>query len=434
MPILHSRIQHPVGQGFFHSGTISDGPLKFRYIYDCGAMPKYRKARSNAIKAYRRGLGKPASLDILFISHAHADHVNGLPQLLKGTPVDTIMLPLLNVEDRIIAFARSAAVAPASARDPFYRDFIADPATALARFRPRRILFVRRASPGDGAPGRDGDGIGPYDEGGDQIGRGSRDKAGRLRWRLVGRGRVEDRRTVTHGGKRESSAEVDTIPDSLAIAVDVGKQMEPWLLAPYVDPGVVADRRRFFKALAGQPGFDKRSLKDSKLLSELLSDTKKVNILAGAYKAVQRDLNLTSLCLYSGPSRKPQAPQATWHAYLSQGRWEWFANGLARFAWLATGDAALKDRGHVRNLTAHYRTHLGKVGTMTLPHHGSDNNLDDNLLGEIEPVHCVASADRYSTWRHPGSRVMQIVASRGIPMKLVTSSTITELTEEILFA
>jgi len=431
MHIRHSRIQHPVGQGFFHSGTISDGSLEFRYVYDCGAMPKYRQSRSDAIKSYRAGLGNPASLDILFISHAHADHVNGLPQLLKGTAVDTIMLPLLKVEDRIIAFARSAAVAPASARDPFYRDFIADPAIALARFRPRRILFVRRASPGDGAPGRDGDEIGPYDESGDQIGERTRDKAGRLRWRLVGRGPAEDHRTVTHGAKRGSSTEVDTIPDSRAVAVDVSNQWGLWLLAPYVDPGVVRDRHRFFKALAGEPGFDKRSLADSKLLGEILSDTKKVNILAGAYKAVQRDLNLTSLCLYSGPARNPQALQANWHVYMAQGRWQWSANGFARFAWLATGDAALKDRGHVRNLTAHYRTHLGKVGTMTLPHHGSDNNLDDNLLGAVEPVHCVASADRYSTWRHPGSRVMQIVASRGIPMKLVTSSTVTELTEEI---
>lgn len=396
-------------------------------------MPKYRQARSAATKSFRDGLKGHVTLDILFLSHAHADHVNGLPQLLKGIRVDTIMLPLLTVEDRLIAFARSAAVAPASARDAFYRAFIADPATALARFRPRQILFIRRGSTDGGAPGRDDDGIGPYDESGDQIGASRRESMKRYGWRLVGRGGREDHKTIINGKKRQtfSLTEVDTVPDSRAVAIDVPIQGGPWLLSPYVDPGIVADRERFFDALKGQAGFDKRALTDPELLSELLKDKAKVDILAGAYKAVARDLNLTSLCLYSGPAISLLPVRPDWKISMEQGRWKGWMYGSAKVAWLATGDAALKDKGRVQNLASHYGAHLGKVGTMTLPHHGSDNNLDEDLLTNVAPVHCVASADHYSAWRHPGSRVMQLIASRGISMGLVTSSKLSEFTEEL---
>jgi hypothetical protein len=390
----------PVGQGFFHTATVSGAAPTFRYVYDCGAMPKYRQARSNAIKAYRDAHENMLPLDVLFLSHAHADHVNGVAQLLKGLAVDTIMLPLLSVEDRLIAFARSAAEAPASALDPFYRDFIADPATALSRFAPRQILFVKPGSPDEGAPGAGGGEIGPYDEGGDQIGGDHpRDDADRARWKLVGRGRAEDRRTVTGGGKRKTSTTTDiaTVPDSRAIAVEVVDHLVLWLLAPYVDPGVVAERHRFFRALRGQHGFDKRSLGDPDRLCKILSDKNEIAILVGAYKAVGRDLNVTSLCLYSGPAQDPPIQHVAWlAANMTSGRWRCFAD-YPRIAWLATGDAALKEKRRVHDLAAHYGVHLGKVGTLTLPHHGSDNNADDELLEKVTPACCVASADRFST-------------------------------------
>ncbi|MGA2637072.1 MBL fold metallo-hydrolase [Methylocella sp.] len=434
MPFLHIRTQRPVGQGFFHTAMVSGaGGPAFCYVYDCGAMPKYRQARSNAIKAYRDARENMRPLDVLFLSHAHADHVNGVAQLPMGFAVDTIMLPLLSVEDRLIAFARSAAEAPASARDQFYRDFIADPAAALSRFAPRQILFVKPGSPDEGAPGGGGEEIGPYDEGGDQIGGDPRDGADRDRWKLVGRGRAENRRTVTGGGKGKASTTTDiaTIPDSRAIAVDVADHLGPWLLAPYVDPGVVAERRRFFRVLRRQEGFDKRSLAAPDRLSKILSDKNEIAILVGAYKAVGRDLNVTSLCLYSGPAQDPSIQHFAWcSASMTNGRWNWFADG-PRIAWLATGDAALREKRRVHDFAAHYGVHLGKVGTLTLPHHGSDNNADDKLLEKVKPSWCVASADRFSTWRHPGSGIMHLMASRSIPMALVTSSNASEFAEVV---
>ena len=67
-----TRIQHPVGQGCFHSGHIRWGngrrvkPGDYRYIYDCGSI--HKSALSDAINACRNQMSE---LDALFISHLH---------------------------------------------------------------------------------------------------------------------------------------------------------------------------------------------------------------------------------------------------------------------------------------------------------------------------------------------------------------------------
>src|SRR3546814_4577238 len=105
----------------------------------------YEKERGERIDELLADTGKQAKLDILFLSHIHEDHVNGVEKLLDktdGLKVDTIVLPLLPIEDRLIAFGRSITDDPAAGKNAFFRDLIIDPAAALARFGPRQILFV----------------------------------------------------------------------------------------------------------------------------------------------------------------------------------------------------------------------------------------------------------------------------------------------------
>lgn len=125
----------------FHTGTLTEaGELRLHYVYDCGAMTRYAAERQREIKRYIKGVGVGTAIDLLFISHAHADHLNGLEQLLDskaGLEVDMIVLPLLNVADRLIAFARTRAEDPASAQNSFYRAFGVDPGGGAAALRPR---------------------------------------------------------------------------------------------------------------------------------------------------------------------------------------------------------------------------------------------------------------------------------------------------------
>ncbi|WP_031248833.1 hypothetical protein, partial [Mesorhizobium sp. LNHC229A00] len=93
-----------------------------------------------------------------------------------------------------------------------------------------------------------------------------------------------------------------------------------------------------------------------------------------------------------------------------------------RIAWLTTGDAALKEGHRRKAFLQHFGNLLAKVVTLTLPHHGSDHNCDRQLITAINAEIFVVAADRYGTWRHPGSNVIQEVASAGRFLSVVTSN------------
>jgi beta-lactamase superfamily II metal-dependent hydrolase len=80
----------------------------------------------------------------------------------------------------------------------------------------------------------------------------------------------------------------------------------------------------------------------------------------------------------------------------------------------------------------HYGSLLNEVVTLTLPHHGSDHNFDAALPDRIQPSFCAASADRLSSWRHPGTAVVQSVASTGRLLSVVTSNAESEVTETVV--
>lgn len=73
-------------------------------------MSKYAAARNREIQDHL-AVVKNRRLDFLFLSHAHKDHMAGIPELLKpgtGLQVDTFVLPLMTTLERLVALASSA--------------------------------------------------------------------------------------------------------------------------------------------------------------------------------------------------------------------------------------------------------------------------------------------------------------------------------------
>ena len=99
------RTIHPVGQGGFYTETISTHSGTYTVVYDCGG---------NSIKSMERYLreeylcrepsGKKKEIAAVFISHLHADHVNGLAYLLNHANVRLLVLPQLTEEMMLEAF------------------------------------------------------------------------------------------------------------------------------------------------------------------------------------------------------------------------------------------------------------------------------------------------------------------------------------------
>jgi glyoxylase-like metal-dependent hydrolase (beta-lactamase superfamily II) len=153
----HRRRQFSVGQGFFHAGEVRvDGTNPMTYVYDCGATSRYKSVLNARIAEYASS-SLSGKLDYLFISHAHFDHISGVAALLDtakgGISVDTIVMPFVDVYDRLVAFAQAVAGDAAVANEIFYRDFVVDPVGTLDGFGPRQILIVRKGrGPAGGGP------------------------------------------------------------------------------------------------------------------------------------------------------------------------------------------------------------------------------------------------------------------------------------------
>jgi len=81
------RTFHPIGQGAFYTEKFDDG---FTVVYDCGGSNK--TIIENEIK---NTFKKDEKIDIVFISHFHDDHINGLKFLIGHCDIQKLVLPLL---------------------------------------------------------------------------------------------------------------------------------------------------------------------------------------------------------------------------------------------------------------------------------------------------------------------------------------------------
>ena len=88
------RTIHPVGQGAFYSETLHRPGINDdkHIVYDCGALP-FSSRLEEEIKNF---LPEGSTIDVMFISHFHADHVNGLKLLAEKYKLKNVVLPQID--------------------------------------------------------------------------------------------------------------------------------------------------------------------------------------------------------------------------------------------------------------------------------------------------------------------------------------------------
>lgn len=422
LPYFHFRRQMPVGQGGFHVGALRlahspYGPVPigssvarfsgagYIYAYDCGSEPKRHVHREiNGL----RDVVADGQLDLLVLSHFDRDHICGTPHLLRrdGFQVDTIMLPFVDMDERIIALAQAAAETEdhGGAIDSFFVNMVFDPASTLAQFRPRRIIFVRGEDDetpldGEGGPDFTPDFRGEF-EGKSAASR--RDPP--FRTELIaaypeGHRRAEHVR-LTASGNTEFIA-----IRNMALAVHDHGSSVLWKLTPWVrraNPAHIAAFRTAVEALFGwHPGTFAIQVTDQAVRKQMV--TTKRTKLAAAYKIAFGDKNLTSLCLYSGPLH-PERTDA--HAFTHKLP----SSSKTKIGWLGTGDAHLHDAADIAAFEQAYVDDLPLVSAFTLPHHGSIANSNPAQLVSDADL-WIAAADPIHKWEHPAWQLQAAVAA-----------------------
>lgn len=112
--ITISRTVYPVGQGGFSSEIHRNekGEITFVMVYDCGTTNNKKNNRDNKLlndffEAIKTPDGEYKSIDALFISHFHHDHVSMLGELKQHVKIDNVFIPLLKqtTKNLILSFA-----------------------------------------------------------------------------------------------------------------------------------------------------------------------------------------------------------------------------------------------------------------------------------------------------------------------------------------
>ncbi len=100
--ITMTRTFHPIGHGAFYTERfMQGGKYKFTAVFDCGCFEARKKGMSYARytnrinKAVDSAFSPWEEVDLLFISHFHADHINGIKHLTGRCDVKHIIVPQL---------------------------------------------------------------------------------------------------------------------------------------------------------------------------------------------------------------------------------------------------------------------------------------------------------------------------------------------------
>ncbi|PBC10011.1 hypothetical protein CK230_14515 [Mesorhizobium sp. WSM3859] len=438
-----SRVQHAVGHGGFHTGHIrvfepprtGAEPVghteirSFRYVYDCGS--EHGNAFKSALNAHR--LSCEGRTDILFVSHLHSDHINGVERLQAIAPAETVVVPYLDVIERLIfilADTESGAVSTSA------REYFGNPAGWWLNRGARYVIFLE-ADDGDAPrPGGPMEPDGPIDDG-DGDGDDRREPmalperkgpGARLAHRLrKPSGPVPEGLTAADEKRREANEGAVLAGAGSYIRLEwryheyAHWQVGDWILLPYVHPADKAVRSRFqravTKALRIRGGNEEKLA--AKLIEFLCSPQKTKELLDLYGEHFGHGHNALSMSLYSGPccrSTGSANDDRRWHRY------GWpdadyphpFVDLAEPVGWLGTGDSALKQKLRRDAWLNFYQPYSSNVGVLTLPHHGSAHNFHDEILA-FEGLRAALATTVESRERVAGMRgTLAAVEARGI--------------------
>lgn len=451
-----TRTQHPVGHGGFHSGLIStvegapDGihtanepPIaNFSYVYDCGS--ERSDAFNSELSLYRDA--SSGKTDVLFVSHLHVDHINGIDRLQAMAPARNVVAPYLDTVERLL-FVLSNFEQGTASRSAL--DYFEDPAAWWLSRGAERVIFLQQGRPDDAPPARGGEPDGPVD--GPRRGR-------RIELDDAPKKKIPASRLATHLRPPHGAANEKLIPGNPASDEDGGGayvaasgsylQLEwqdfpgtwnrgDWILLPYVHPVVDTARKRFLTDIKKTVGV--RGNDEVKLANRLLEKLRNLESAKALVEIYSRHFpgghNAISMSLYSGPLSRRDGESGDrdfssrqWHSYLVEpafGRHVWRRNGLG---WLSTGDAALRQDKWRQPWQDFFADFGDRIAVMTLPHHGSANNFHMDILDfaalQFALATTVESRNRVARLRE----TLGAVESKGIQTRVVDDERLARFT------
>lgn len=363
MDIEIVRNHYPVGQGFFSSQQISYGNEKYTCVYDCGSVSKGGSRLLDKYVDYLRDTTE--AIDLLVISHFDNDHINGVKKLVGKFNINKIVIPYLSTfEKLLLLLGKNIPLNLRAMQNDLY--FLAYLVDSIDSEDSEDNNFLRR----------------------------------------IEEGRIE---------VISSRSEVTSVPihldGELPAQID-GRYRRFWEFSYFsLAPGE-----------AGKVEGDLIEKFEDNLTEELLQGIENNDIsfiyenrsrIKCAYRKAVCEVsnnysrkvpktdpyNFSSVILYSGP-HKDNYLYRSYGPYCYHGPYDYIAPARrtsSSIGWLGTGDARLKQHKNIDELERKLSWRKDHIHTITVPHHGSDNNWHSRFIElfgkDGSGVYCIAAAD-----------------------------------------
>lgn len=498
-PLTMTRTQWAAGQGFFHTGVLYANGKPFIYVFDCGSKGNvktpsqdskttikeeintfieslahywtpenrpywryWRRSHPIYLHPYDEGvtfIGTPfqdewlslnyieqtikPTIDIIYISHFDDDHINGLNYLIQKGNVSEVAIPYASPAERFIYLLHSTSneygelqTADLLNISDFTLQFVANPRAALAQQAEETTL--RQFENGDNETNIEIHATyNPTTDGYDLNSTSPTLLPNNPIWTLFTHTLKGNARKFEQSFKAALIEEIQKLETRKQQEGDTIETLEA--IKDTESPRITFQNKETEKS-------DQIDFTDYTLLRKLIS-REYIGAIRTAYRRAvspSKDLNATSLILYSGPTHDRRII-STLHAY-------WRGNQTlntypsayklnlsyisSACGWIGCGDAPIgrspESIEEFNSIFAHYKT---KTRTFAPPHHGSERDWSDKILdgfgpcGKESPI-CVFSANSLH-WRHPSTKAILSANNIGSPTIVVTNDTRSRFTETI---
>ncbi len=425
--IRAQRVQFPVGHGGFHATFVAiycnssarclprRAPTLLTVVYDCGTQTSQSLLKQRIHQfwqmrdAFRARYRIRHERDLIVLSHIDADHVSGVSSLLgyysRNGLEPLVVLPFLPALDALTKIADAH-----NRGNDLYNTVLGlatDPLSTL------------QAMMGEGE--------------------------GNL---------PESNVVVVPWSETEvtsESVEYDPIGQtgfygSTAPPVEFSVDREAlWVVRLQLPKPVRQKQAKFEQALVNACHFDRNTLRSQ--LDKPHGHAfrrfveQHISCIRSATKAASSaGTNATSLVAYSGPGvRTLERSTDLWHVrepFCSFAGWVaareyWNCSG-GPGGWLHTGDAPLHERAVFEEIQTFFTAQWGLISTLMLPHHGSANGFNSDLLTAPKLRRVVAAVDSQGRWRFPAASVCDHIAAKGrIALDIVDRCDCTAVAEDL---
>jgi hypothetical protein len=400
----------PVGQGLFASGSLRVGPGQpaFNWVYDCGTSSTKglvtKALEGLSIETKKRAplnsVDSKPKIDLVAISHFDLDHISGLVSLLKNFAVETLLLPYVPLQQRLlIAFSERIALSSS------FFEFFLDPVRFIAKInadsgQPRMVFVLSSGQGGSAsvitpAPPDNPNNIGP-----DEF---------RLTFEIEpDEGLDEDQKSLVaiRGPDLKGS------PRAVFLKRQTGLSIKGlWEFVPYNDADVTNQ--------STTKGFASFASKVNCLRAQLLKSPDKavLKVLSDLYDQKfgksSKSRNLISLFMFAGPIFKIDDSSPMFFCWPRlcprDGGTLNPIEKFDRFSVLYTGDGYLSSARQFSNLKIYLgKSRLKNVCCFQVMHHGAEGNWSPGLAGKIRPIFSVFSSNpSHRRLKHPHKPVLQ---------------------------